>query len=107
MLYNSSQNDVYLRTLNNLTNTKYTPPPKAPLYNPQEVVIPEKQAQKEVAPPPPQVAQPQPQPKPTPQVAAKPSPPPPPQRPAPPSPPSPQKGVQPNLGDSFSVYGEE
>jgi hypothetical protein len=116
MLYNASQNDVYLRTLNNLTGTGYKPPAAPPLYNPQKVVIPEKETSGAPAPPP---ATPAPQkpgaPVPPAQRTVTPSTAP--QRPPAPTPPnkgpSPQTGappggkISPNMGDSFSIYGEE
>lgn len=94
MLYNASQNDIHLRTVNNLTGTKYVPEKKPPLYVPQNVVIPKK----EEPPQPPQPAQP-----------LKPATPPQPEKKtsAPLVPPTGSSPIQPKIGDSFSVYGEE
>lgn len=38
LIYNQSQFDPLLRTLNNESHTKYTPPAKPTLYNPQEEI---------------------------------------------------------------------
>jgi hypothetical protein len=37
-IYNQAQFDVILKTFNYESNTKYTPPPKPTLYNPQEEI---------------------------------------------------------------------